>query len=697
MARAGYFEGMSDHPAEQTPNALIRETSPYLLQHAYNPVQWQAWGEAAFSEARKRDVPILLSVGYSACHWCHVMERESFENVEIAALMNAHFVPVKVDREERPDVDSVYMNAVQMMTGQGGWPMTVVMTPDGQPFYGGTYFPPDDRYGRPGFKRLLTALHDAWQHRREELVGNAAELTGHLQNVDRIQAASDVDDAAPAQSMIALEGSFDKLWGGFGAAPKFPNPANLEFLLSHHHRTGNAMALEMLEQTLTRMAGGGIFDHIGGGFARYSTDQQWLVPHFEKMLYDNAQLISVYLRAFLVTRKELYFLTAKECLEYALREMQSPNGGFFSAQDADSEGVEGKFFVWTEAELDALLEENSALFKRAFGVTSDGNWEHSNVLWRVASDEDLARDFALPKAELHTRLENAKMLVYFAREGRVKPALDDKILASWNGLMLSALALAGRSMGSGRAPKYRAAAERLADFLQGQMSFTDLPGRTRLWHTHKNGVSKITGMLEDYALVALGFLELYRTTFSRQHLEFARSLLATICELFPDANGGFFDTPTDGEALIVRPKSYFDSAMPSGNGATAQLLIAIARLTGDGQLEDQAVTIIKQMLEVMTRQPTGFGSLNAALEHFLSVPREIAVIGGDFTVMLEVLNQRFLPHTAIVAAVDDDAYLPVLEGRGAIEGQATAYVCENLACQLPVTTATDLARLLETR
>ena len=687
---------MSHSADEQTPNALIFETSPYLLQHAYNPVRWQAWGEAAFAEAKKRDVPILLSVGYSACHWCHVMERESFENVEIAALMNQHFVSVKVDREERPDVDSVYMNAVQMMTGQGGWPMTVVMTPDGQPFYGGTYFPPDDRYGRPGFKRVLVALFEAWQHRREELVGNAAELTGHLRNVDRMTVASDVDDAAPAQTMIALEGSFDKLWGGFGAAPKFPNPANLEFLLSHHHRTGNATALEMLEQTLTRMAGGGIYDHIGGGFARYSTDQQWLVPHFEKMLYDNAQLISVYIKAFLVTRKELYFLTAKESLEYALREMVSPGGGFYSAQDADSEGVEGKFFVWTEAELDALLEENSALFKKAFGVTKDGNWEHSNVLWRVASNEDLAKDFGLSQDELHTRLENAKMLLYFYREGRIKPALDDKILASWNGLMLSALALAGRSMG-GRAPKYRAAAERLANFLQSQMSFTDDVGRTRLWHTHKNGVSKITGMLEDYALVALGFIDLYRTTFSRQHLEFARSLLTTILELFPDANGGFFDTPTDGETLIVRPKSYFDSAMPSGNGALAQLLIQLARLTGDGQLEDRAVTIIKQMLEVMTRQPTGFGSLNAALEHHLSVSREIAVIGGDANAMLEILNKRFLPHTAIVVAAADDAYLPVLEGRGAIEGKATAYVCENLACQLPITTVLDLERLLETR
>jgi uncharacterized protein YyaL (SSP411 family) len=680
------------------PNALANETSPYLLQHAHNPVRWLPWGEQAFEEAKSRDVPILLSVGYSACHWCHVMERESFENEEIAALMNEHFVPVKVDREERPDVDSVYMTAVQMMTGQGGWPMTVFLTPDGQPFYGGTYFPPDDRYGRPGFRRVLLALHDAWTNRREELTGNAQELTAHLSRSDRLKPVADVDPNATARAVGTLEGSFDAQWGGFGSAPKFPNTANLAFLLAHHHRTGNARALEMLEVTLNRMAAGGMYDHLGGGFARYSTDERWLVPHFEKMLYDNAQLIQVYINSYLVTSKTEYFVTAKESLEYALREMRSPEGGFYSAQDADSEGVEGKFFVWQEAEIDAVLGEDSSLFKRAYGVTPGGNWEHSNVLWRVASDAQLAQAFGLEASEVHTRLENAKMRLFFERDSRVKPGLDDKILASWNGLMLSALALAGRAMG-GRAPKYRAAAEGLASFLQTQLSFTDAHGRTRLHHTFKNGTARITGLLEDYSLVALGFLELYRTTFNRHHLEFARSLLNTILELFSDPASGFFDTPTDGEALIVRPKSYFDSAMPSGNGATAQLLIQLARLTGDAGLEETAVAVIKGMLEVMPLHPTGFGSLNAALEHHLAAPREIAIVGEpareDTATLAASLERAYLPHTAVVVATPGDAYLPVLEERGLVDGKAAAYVCENLACQLPVTTPEALLEAMK--
>jgi uncharacterized protein len=680
------------------PNALALETSPYLLQHAHNPVKWLPWGDAAFSAAKSRDVPILLSVGYSACHWCHVMERESFENLEIATLMNAHFVPVKVDREERPDVDSIYMNAVQLMTGQGGWPMTVFLTPDGRPFYGGTYFPPDDRYGRPGFKRLLTALNDAWQNRRHEMLENASELTAHLKNFERIKAADDVNPEAPAQSLQSLERVFDATWGGFGSAPKFPNPANLEFLLQHHHRTGNADALRMLEVTLTRMAQGGMYDHLGGGFARYSTDERWLVPHFEKMLYDNAQLISVYIHAYQVTNEFSYRRTAIESLEYAMREMMSPEGGFYSAQDADSEGVEGKFFVWDEAEIDARLEEDAPLFKRAYGVIPHGNWEENNVLWRVQSDAELATQFERTEDDVILSLETSKLKLFLEREKRVKPGLDDKILASWNGLMLSALALAGRTMG-GRAPKYRAAAVKNADFIRSRLSTTDSSGRTRLWHTYKNGTAKIPGLLEDYSLVALGFLELFRTTFERSHLEFALALTRTILELFRDPTGGFFDTPEDGEALIVRPKSYFDSAMPSGNGATAQLLIQLSRLTGNTDWEDIAVSVIKQMLEVMPRQPTGFGSLNAALEHHLGAHREIAILGDlerdDTRGLKATLNKRYLPHTATVTANPGDPYLPVLEGRDLVNGAAAAFVCENLACQLPVTTPAALEALLK--
>ncbi len=673
-------------------NALAKETSPYLLQHAHNPVDWLPWGEAAFTAAKTRDVPILLSVGYSACHWCHVMERESFENAEIAALMNEHFVSVKVDREERPDVDSIYMNAVQIMTGAGGWPMTVFLTPDGQPFYGGTYYPPEDRYGRPGFKRILLSLHDAWINKRADVFESAKDLTGHLNNFSNLKPSEIIDSSAPDQALKTLERVFDQHWGGFGSAPKFPNPGNLEFLLEHHVRTGNTSALVMLERTLSRMATGGMYDHLGGGFARYSTDERWLVPHFEKMLYDNAQLAKLYIQAFLTTKQFAYYEVAKETLEYLMREMRSSEGGFYSAQDADSEGTEGKFFVWDESEIDQILGDDATIFKRAYGVTAHGNWEHQNVLWRVMNDEELEREFGLPQYGSMSAIEGAKIKLFVTREKRVKPGLDDKILASWNGLLLEALALGGRVMSQRGLHKYLPAAKQLADFLLERMSYRDDAGRLRLWHTYKNGIAKVPGLLEDYALVATGMLELYRTTFDTKHLETARALVRTVLEIFPDENGGFFDTPMDGEALIVRPKSYFDSAMPSGNGAMSVLLIKLARLTSSPDLEDTALPAIKHMLEVMKQQPTGFGSLNRALEHHLAAHREIALAGDltrdDTKVMLRVINNQYLPHVAIAAG---DANLPLLEGRGSVEPRV--FICENLACQMPI----DDANLFEER
>jgi uncharacterized protein len=673
-------------------NALANETSPYLLQHAHNPVNWLPWGEAAFKAARDRDVPILLSVGYSACHWCHVMERESFENLEIAGLMNEHFVPIKVDREERPDVDSIYMNAVQIMTGAGGWPMTVFLTPKGQPFYGGTYYPPEDRYGRPGFKRILLALHDAWINKRDDVFESAKDLTGHLNNFANLRPSETVDSSAPDQALQTLERVFDQTWGGFGDAPKFPNPGNLEFLLEHHVRTGNPSALAMLERTLQRMSAGGMYDHLGGGFARYSTDERWLVPHFEKMLYDNAQLLKLLIQGYQVTQNGDFFFTAKETLEYLLREMRSPEGGFYSAQDADSEGVEGKFFVWDEAEIDAILEENAAVFKRAYGVTTQGNWEHKNVLWRVISDQELDQEFELPEYESVLMNESSRLKLFFAREKRIKPGLDDKILASWNGLLLEAVALYARA--ARRGEKALAVARQLAQFLLERMSYRDDAGRLRLWHTYKNGIAKVPGLLEDYALVATGMLELYRTTFEPAHLEAAQDLVRTVLEVFPDENGGFFDTPSDGETLIVRPKSYFDSAMPSGNGAMSVLLIKLARLTSSPDLEDTALAAIKHMLEVMKQQPTGFGSLNRALEHHLAPHREIAVVGDlnrdDTKAMLRVINNQYLPHVAIAAG---QANLPVLEGRASSEPRV--FICENLACQMPIDDVNGLEERLK--
>ncbi|MFN3267184.1 MAG: thioredoxin domain-containing protein [Deinococcales bacterium] len=661
-------------------NALIHETSPYLLQHAYNPVSWLPWGQEAFMAAKTRDVPILLSVGYSACHWCHVMERESFENVEIAEILNRSFVSIKVDREERPDVDTIYMNAVQMLSGSGGWPMTVFLTPEGKPFFGGTYYPPTDRYGRPGFMRVLRSVSDAWQHKREQLLESAEHLTQHLANFERVEKTSQLEPASLQKSLEQLERLFDPGYGGFGAAPKFPNPANLEWLLEHYASSRNPKALEMLQTTLTQMANGGIFDHLGGGFARYSTDERWLVPHFEKMLYDNAQLIKLYLLAHQVQPNTLYFLTAKESLEYTLREMQSPEGGFYSAQDADSEGVEGKFFVWSEAEIDALLLEDAALFKRAYGVTPYGNWEHQNILSRVATDADLA---ALD-ADFYVKLESCKTKLFLAREKRIKPGLDDKILCSWNGLMLEALALAGRLMG-GRAAKYLAHAKRLAEFLLATFSYRDQNGFLRLYHTYKTGSSpKIHGLLEDYALLALGLLELYQSTFLPDYLKTAQQLAKSIAQYFTDANGGFFDTPSDAEALIVRPKSYFDGAMPSGNGASSILFLKLARLTTDPALEQIALEPILQMQQVMQRQPTGFGSLNRALEQALAPRREIALVGEfdslQTQALLAVLQQTYMPHVAFAAGEID---LPLLEGRHGLTPQV--FLCENMACQMPIT------------
>jgi uncharacterized protein len=678
---------VSDHPA----NALIHETSPYLLQHAYNPVHWLPWGEAAFEAARTLDLPILLSVGYSACHWCHVMERESFENPSIAALMNEYFVCIKVDREERPDVDSVYMNAVQVMTGQGGWPMTVFMTHDGKPFYGGTYFPPEDRYGRPGFPRVLQSLSDTWKNRRSDISANANDLTSHLQNLERIKPAIEIDTGVLEKAFETMRGNFDAKYGGFRGAPKFPNPGTLEFLAQYHHRTKDPNALEMLTATLNGMAKGGMYDQIGGGFARYSTDERWLVPHFEKMLYDNAQLIVTYLHAFQITKNVELLIVAVDTMVYVLREMTDSSGGFYSAQDADSEGVEGKFFVWSLAEIRSLLGDRSLVFETAYGVTEQGNWEHKNVLTQVMSDELVAQKLEYNVQEVTNSRYASIMKLFVAREKRIKPSLDDKILTSWNGLMLKAFALGTRVMMD---KKYLIAAEKNVQFVK-----TQLFKNGRLLHTHKNGISKIDGMLEDYAFYALGLLELYRTTFKREHLEFALELTKIAIELFSDPNGGFFDTPKDGEKLIVRPKGYFDSAVPSGNGAMAMLLIELSRLTGKHEWEQLALEPIKHMLEVMHRQPTGFGSLLQALEAHASPMREVAIIGDfeqeDTQALLKVLNSRFLPHVAVVVAPAGEGYLPVLEQREMIENAATAYVCENLACQLPVNTSEEFEKLLQ--
>jgi hypothetical protein len=684
-------------------NRLANETSPYLLQHADNPVDWYPWGEEALARAAAEDKPILLSVGYSACHWCHVMAHESFENESTAELMNRYYVNIKVDREERPDIDGVYMTAVQALTGQGGWPMTVFLTPDGRPFYAGTYFPPDDAYGRPGFPRVLQAIHEKWEGGRSEILDSAESITVHLQEAAQRSGSGVVGITRdmPDGAMKVFQSNFDAAWGGFGSAPKFPSPGNLEFLLAHHTRTRGAdqagpTPLEMVTHTLRRMATGGMYDQLGGGFARYSVDAHWLVPHFEKMLYDNAQLVRVYLHAFQVTGDAFFERVVRETLNYLEREMLSAEGGFHAAQDADSEGIEGKYFVWTVAEIDALLGSDAPLFNVCFGVTPEGNFRDPhhpellgrNVLTRWVEANALAAQFGLGTAELEAKIAGMRARVLAARDRRVPPGLDDKVLTSWNGLALAAFAEAGRVLGDQR---YREIAEQNARFVRERMW-----DQGRLLHTYKAGRATVEGMLEDYAYYGLGLVELYKLTGELSHLRWARDLFEAIVERFHDARGGgFFETSDRSEALLLRQKSTFDAASPSGNGSVAVLGTWMARYFGIPEWEGFTSEVVNLVHDHMLQATTGFGSTLQAIEFTLAPHRELAII-GERTARAPLereAGRRYLPWV-VIAPSAAAAGLPVFEGRTAGDG-ATAFVCEGMACQLPVATPEALAAQLD--
>ena len=671
-------------------NRLAAETSPYLLQHADNPVDWFPWGDEAFAAAKTRDKPILLSVGYSACHWCHVMAHESFENPEIAALINEHFVPVKVDREERPDVDAVYMNAVQALTGAGGWPMTVALTPAGKPFFGGTYYPPEDRLGQPGFRRVLTSLANAWATRRDEVDEAAETLTGQLGAVQIPAGAGELGRGLSAQALETLSSSFDTVHGGFGNAPKFPPHSALEFLLLRPE----PRALELATVTLGEMARGGIYDQLGGGFARYSVDERWLVPHFEKMLYDNTQLVSRYAEGYARTQKPLYKRVVEETLEFLARELRSPEGGFYSALDADSEGKEGKFYVWQVDELDALLGDDAELVKAHYGVTPSGNFEGHSILFVAQPVEAVAAQFSLTEDKVVERLEHARTVLSEARAPRVRPGLDDKILCSWNGLMLNALADAGRVL---ERDDYLETARETARFMH-RVFYKD----GRLTHTYKARDAKVEGMLEDYSYFALGLVSLYHATLESEWLSLAFDLTETIVGEFHDAQaGGFFSTVAEAD-LIVRPKDLFDAATPSGNGAAAQLLATLSRYTENRAWESLALDTLKPLQEAMRRYPTGFASLLTALETLYAPPREIVIFGersdSRTQALLGVLDAVPLPHTALalIESADDPlvARLPFTQARGMVDDEPTAYVCEGGACRLPVTTPEALREQL---
>jgi uncharacterized protein len=644
-------------------NRLAQETSPYLLQHKDNPVDWHPWGEEALARARDEDRPILLSIGYSACHWCHVMERESFEDKETARLMNERFVSIKLDREERPDLDSIYMEACQAMTGHGGWPLNVFLTPEQVPFYAGTYFPPEPRQGMPSWKQILGAVAQAWDERRDEIRAGGARIAERLRGGALLKPSSQVIEERVLDEAVArLRQGYDPVNGGFGGAPKFPPASALEFLL----RRGET---EMTSQTLQAMASGGMYDQVGGGFARYSVDNRWLVPHFEKMLYDNALLARAYLHGWQVTGEALFRSVCEETLDWALREMRGPEGGFYSALDADSEGEEGRFYVWSLEELREVAGEGAADW---FGATERGNFEGRNILVRGEGSP--------------AELGDWRRALYAARAKRVWPALDDKRLTAWNALMISGLAEAGAVL---ERDDYLEAARDCARFVLEQLR----DGEGRLLRSWKDGQAKLNAYLEDHAFLLEALITLYESTFEPRWFAAARELAHSLIARFADdENGGFFETSADHEQLVARRKDLEDHPIPAGNSSAAYGLLRLAALTGEHEFERRAVSVLRLLHELAPRHPQAFGHLLQALDFHLARTREVAIVGDETTELERVVRSRFRPHLVLAGGVADG--VPLLQGREPVDGRAAAYVCENFACQMPVTEPGELERLL---
>jgi uncharacterized protein YyaL (SSP411 family) len=656
------------------PNALARETSPYLQQHRDNPVDWLPWGDESLRRAREDDRPLLVSIGYSACHWCHVMERESFEDAETAALMNERFVCVKVDREERPDVDALYMEAVQAMTGHGGWPLNVFITPEQVPFYGGTYFPPEPRMGMPSWRQVLAAVADAWDKRKDEIRAQGEGMAQRLQGGALLQPSDEpITETALEAAVESLRRTFDSVHGGWGAAPKFPAASAIEFLLRRGER-------QMSLYTLRSMASGGMYDQAGGGFARYSVDATWTVPHFEKMLYDNALLARAYLHGFQVSGDALLRRTAEETLDWALREMRAPEGGFFSALDADSEGEEGKFYVWSLEELQEVLGDDADAAIEWFGATRRGNFEGTNVLESRGAE---------PPAEVRDRIR-ARLLD--VRSERVRPGLDDKRLAAWNALMIAALADAGAVLGR---TDYLDAARDAAAFVLDRMRTPD----GRLLRTFNAGEARLNAYLEDHAFLLEGLLTLYEATFDERWFTEARAVADTIVERFADPqNGGFFTTSDDHEALVARRKDLEDAPIPSGGSSAAFGLLRLAALTGEAPYEQHAVSHLRLLHEIAPQHPSAFGHLLQAMDFHLRPTREVALVGEPEGIaeLAAVVRAAFRPHLVLAGGSGTDGTsLPLLEGRTPVGGRAAAYVCEHFACRQPVTEPAELRTMLD--
>ena len=681
-------------------NRLAREKSPYLLQHAHNPVDWYPWGEEALARAREEDKPIFLSVGYSTCHWCHVMERESFEDEAVAALMNEHYVCIKVDREERPDVDEIYMAAVQAMTGQGGWPLSAWLTPQLEPFYGGTYFPPDDRFGRPGFPRVLSALAEAWTNERDKVFAQAAQLRQALEGLGGIRGERGTLDRSLVDAAYEqLAGSYDARWGGWGGAPKFPRTDFGALALRHFARTGDQQALTMVERTLESMARGGMFDHLAGGFARYSTDDRWLVPHFEKMLYDNAQLAFHYLEAHQLTGREDFAEVARRTLDYVLATMTDPEGGFHSAEDADSEGVEGKFYVWSLEEIGRVLDGvERDLFVRMYGVSAAGNWEGSNVLERVATVEELASSDGLSEPEVRAHLESARSRLLAAREKRVRPGRDDKVLTAWNGLMIEALARGAVVLDDDR---YLEAASRAAGFVLRELR--DDEGRLlRRW---REGEARIAGYAEDHALLVRGLLELYQAGLDLEWLEHARALHDELFAVFGDPeDGALFNTRPDQDDLIVRTKAGYDGSVPTANSVAAANALKLFELTGERAYADQVEGILRAFEPVLREAPLSMVHLVLVLDAWLGERLELVLAAASrdaARAFLTAARTGYHPDLVVAHVPDGEAAVrartiaPVLEGRERGEVPVRAWVCRGFHCEQPVTSLEELTARLD--
>ena len=675
-------------------NRLARETSPYLLQHAHNPVDWYAWGPEALERARREDKPILLSIGYAACHWCHVMERESFENEEIAQQMNASFVCIKVDREERPDLDDIYMSATVAMSGSGGWPMTVFLTPKQEPFFAGTYFPPVDRFGRPGFRTVLHKLSELWLNERQAVLGQAKELTQHVQKLSGPGPSGGLSLDSQKSAIEQLAQSYDSRYGGFGKAPKFPPAQSLELFLRYVRRTGDARALDMLRGTLNGMKAGGMYDQLGGGFARYSTDERWHVPHFEKMLYDNAQLAKVYTEAYQLTQDAEYARIATETLDYVMREMQAAEGGYYSATDADSEGVEGKFFVWEPHQVEELLDAADAeRFCAYYDVTPQGNWEGMNVLRVQRPHDAVAAELGISVEALRESLARAIPILYEARSQRVPPLLDDKVLVAWNGLMIEAFALAARVF-----PErgYEESAARAATFLLEKLSRPD----GGLFRTYRAGKAHLSAYLEDYAYLAQGLISLYEVSGNPHFLDEAVRLAKRMRTDFGDAKGGpFYQTAHDHEALIARVRDGHDGAVPNANAIAAHALARLARHLGRPEWEERAAESLRGYAQGVERLPRAFGSTLNALDFMTEASLELVLVGDPdsaaYADLAAEIAKPYAPNRIEARLLPGHvSALPLAEGKALVDGQAALYVCRNFTCAAPVTTPAEAAPLL---